>query len=364
VARPADRKDEEACRGRAFVRCTRLVSLEETRRKIEEHLSRETGAEVKVADVALLSGGACQENYRVDVRAETGELAPSARLVLRSDAARSLPGSIDRTQEFAVIRKALEAGVKTPRVRWLASDLLQPGRSAYFLDFHRGEAIGRRVVGRPELARAREALPAQLAAELAKIHSIKPVPGLFTTGENPDGTRDPAATTLEQLRRTMDAMVEPHPAMEYVHRWLSARMPAVPEVVLAHGDFRTGNFLVDESGLVAILDWEFARWGAPAQDIAYFCMRDWRFGALDKAAGGIARRELFYEAYEKASGRALDPDEVRWWEILSNLQWAAGSVHQAERFLSGAERDFELVAIGRRANEMEWEALRLIGEVS
>lgn len=342
----------------------RLVSPEETRRKIEEHLSRETRAEVEVTEIALLSGGACQENYRVEVRADRGELAPSARLVLRSDAARSLPGSIDRKQEFAVIEKALAAGVKTPRVRWLASDLLAPGRAAYFLDFHRGEAIGRRVVGRPELARAREMLPAELATELAKIHSVAPTPGLFTGGTNPDGARDPALATLEQLRETMDTMVEAHPAMEYVHRWLSARAPASREVVLAHGDFRTGNFLVDESGLVAILDWEFARWSVPAQDIAYFCMRDWRFGALDKAAGGIARREVFYEAYEKASGRTVDADEVRWWEILSNLQWAAGSVHQAERFLSGAERDFELVAIGRRANEMEWEALRLIGEVS
>jgi aminoglycoside phosphotransferase (APT) family kinase protein len=348
------------------VRCPLAVSLDETRRRIAAHLSSATGAEVEVTDLALLSGGACQENYRLDVRASSGELAPKATLVLRSDAARSLPASIDRAQEFVVIGRAREAGVKTPRARFFANDLVAPGRGAYFLDFHRGEAIGRRVVGRPELARAREVLPGELAAELAKIHSITPAtaPGLFTSGENRDGSIEPARATLESLRATMDAMVEPHPAMEYVHRWLSARAPSGQEVVLAHGDYRTGNFLVDEDGLAGILDWEFAHWGTPAQDLAWICMRDWRFGALDRAAGGIATRDAFYAAYEKASGRTVDPDDVRFWEIMSNLFWAAGSVHQAERFLSGAERDFELVAIGRRANEMEWEALRLIREVS
>ena len=52
--------------------------------------------------------------------------------------------------------------------------------------------------------------------------------------------------------------------------------------------------------------------------------------------------------------------EWRWWEIAGNLRWAVGAHEQAQRVLSGAETDLELLAIGRRACEMEYEALRLV----
>ena len=89
-------------------------------------------------------------------------------------------------------------------------------------------------------------------------------------------------------------------------------------------------------------------------------MRDWRFNQLDKPIGGFARREPFYEAYEKHSGRRVDRREVHFWEICGNLRWAIGSVIQGERYLGGDETDLELLAIPVRAVEMEYEALRLI----
>jgi aminoglycoside phosphotransferase (APT) family kinase protein len=89
-------------------------------------------------------------------------------------------------------------------------------------------------------------------------------------------------------------------------------------------------------------------------------VRDWRFGELALAAGGIATRERFYNEYERASGLPLDRARVRWWEVMGNARWAAGSVQQGERYLSGDESDLELLAIARRAAEMEWEALRVI----
>jgi aminoglycoside phosphotransferase (APT) family kinase protein len=143
-------------------------------------------------------------------------------------------------------------------------------------------------------------------------------------------------------------------------RWLADHAPPRTLVTLVHGDFRTGNFLLAPDGLSAILDWEFAKWGSPDFDLAWICVRDWRFGQLDRPVGGFAKREEFYAAYEEASGRKLDRDVLLWWEVYGNLGWAIGSVQQSLRYLSGAESDIELVAIGRRAAEMEFEALRLI----
>ncbi len=325
---------------------------------LEETLTRETGGPTRVTGVAPVPGGACQENFRVDAELTAGPLAGARRFCLRSDSAASLPGSIDRAAEFEVIGAAVAAGVPTPTARWLTADLVREGAHAYLLDWVEGQAIGARVVRHASLAAARERLPSQLAAALAAIHRVTPdaAPDLPLVGRD-----EPAADrALAFLRATLDRLPEAHPALELGHRWLRERPPERAPTTLVHGDFRVGNFLVTDGGLAAILDWEFARWGDPAEDVAWLCLRDWRFGAVDRPAGGITDRATFYAAYAEASGSAVDPARVHWWEVLGNLTWGAAAVFQGERYLSGSTADLEMLAIPRRVCEMEFEALRLI----
>ena len=88
--------------------------MDERIERIRAALSRH-GATLQ--DVKPLHGGACQENFKVELTIDGAPL----RLALRSDAPTSLPGSIKRKAEFAVINAAVSAGVKTPPVRWLES---------------------------------------------------------------------------------------------------------------------------------------------------------------------------------------------------------------------------------------------------
>lgn len=305
----------------------------------------------RLLEVKPLHGGACQENFRVDLELDGAPL----RLALRSDAPTSLPGSIKRRVEFAVIQAAVKAGVQTPAARWLSQSLLREGSDAYFLDWVTGEAIGRRVVRNAELEEARKRLPDQLAATLARVHAT-PTAGLPLAPP----TGGPAKSALSELRKMLDSMPGVYPAVELGLRWLEDRAPEREETVLVHGDFRTGNFMVTPEGLSAVLDWEFSHLGSPYEDLAWISVRDWRFNRLDKPIGGFAQREPFYAAYERASGRRVDRELVLWWEVMGNLRWAVGSVYQGERYLSGEQRDLELIAIARRNVEMEFEALRLI----
>jgi aminoglycoside phosphotransferase (APT) family kinase protein len=304
--------------------------------------------------VQPLHGGACQENYRIDLELD----GRRARLALRSDARTSLPGSLSRRLEYAVIGAAVAAGVQTPAARWLTPSLLREGKDAYFLDWAEGEAIGRRVVRNAELEGARQGLPDALARSLVRLHGVTPrsAPGLSLP--LPEG--GPARAALRALERQLDVLPAPVPAVELGLRWLGARLPPDEEVVLVHGDFRTGNFLVAPLGLTAILDWEFAHFGSRYEDLAWISMRDWRFGRLDRPVGGFASREVFYQAYVAHGGPAVELERVLWWEVCSNLRWAVGSLYQGERYLSGEEKDLELIAIARRSVEMEFEALRLI----
>jgi len=328
----------------------RPVTDEALRERIEAAVRARLGGEESVAAVAPLAGGACQDNLRVD-------LASGRRLVARSDAVRSMPGSLDRAREAAVVAAAAEAGVRTPAVVAVTPDLVREGAGAYLMDWAEGTAIGRKVVADPRLERARAGLAAELARELATIHGITPATHPDLLGPPPG---DPVASGLAQLRELVDALPEPRPALELALRWLRDHASAAEEVVLVHGDYRTGNFMVTPDGLAAVLDWEFARWGSPYEDLGWISVRDWRFGRLDRPIGGFAAREDLYRPYAAAAGREVDPARVHYWEVFGNARWAAGSVYQGERYLSGEERDLELVAIARRAPEMEFETLRLI----
>jgi aminoglycoside phosphotransferase (APT) family kinase protein len=318
--------------------------------RIEAGLGEQVGLPVEVTALSPLGGGACQELFSVDLRVGGEALA----LVLRCDAPSSLPGSLRRAAEVEVARAAWEAGVKTARPRWLLRDLLRPGSDGWFMDRLPGLALGGKVVSGRELAGARAGLPSALAAELARIHRLRP-------GGAPPLPL-PQADPVEQLRATLDGLAAPRLALELTLRWLRDHRPAGEPVTLVHGDFRVGNLLVSPRGLEAVLDWEFAHWGTPAEDLAWLCVRDWRFGRVELAAGGLCSREALLETYAAAGGEPPGAAALRWWEVMGNARWAAGSRAQGERYLAGDEDDIELLAIARRAAEMEFEALRLIEE--
>ena len=128
-----------------------------------------------------------------------------------------------------------------------------------------------------------------------------------------------------------------------------------------HGDFRMGNLIVDGSTLAAVLDWEAVHIGDIHEDLAWFCVRAWRFGApAGMAAGGLGTVEGLVSAYEQAGGSPVDRDALRWWLVLGTLKWGIICRYQAERHLSGQTRSVELAAIGRRVCETEWDILDLL----
>ena len=122
-----------------------------------------------------------------------------------------------------------------------------------------------------------------------------------------------------------------------------------------------GNLVVDETGLAAVLDWELVHIGEVYEDLAWFCIRAWRFGAPEQlGAGGLGSVEDFLSGYEAAAGEVFDRGAFRWWLTLATLRWGVICRFQAERHLSGQTPSVELAAIGRRVCETEWDVLDLL----
>ena len=110
-----------------------------------------------------------------------------------------------------------------------------------------------------------------------------------------------------------------------------------------------------------MLDWELVHAGDPREDLAWFCIRAWRFGAPKSlAAGGLGGIEDFLTAYETAGGVHVDRAGFRWWLVLATLRWGVICRYQAQRHLSGQTPSVELATIGRRVCETEWDLLNLL----
>ena len=290
-----------------------------------------------VTSATLLAGGASKEARAVDT-ADGREL-----LVRRAAGGVIHEGTLSLEHEFEVLRAAAEAGVKVPEPIAFLGEV--DGRDAFVMERVHGETIGRRIVKSPPAA-----LPLEMAVELGQIHRIRAKRLPFLRDVDP----------FEVFYEELDSIGEPHPAIELGLHWARERIPLERPRVVGHGDFRLGNLVVDATGLVAVLDWEFAHMSDPAEDLAWPIVRAWRFGRDDLRLGGVGEVEPYLGMYADLTGLELPLDELYAWEVLGNCKWAIGALRQGRRHLRGEDRSVELAILGRLAAEMEYEILDLI----
>lgn len=304
-----------------------------------------------IVSLEKLSGGAIQENWGLAV--ETG--GRRREWVLRTDAPSGVSTSHGRAHEFALLKAAHDAGVTVPEPLFLCTDEAVFGKPFYVMARVSGRAEGHVLVRDETVIGAGDKLVERLGRELARIHAIRPPRDDLAFLAMPDGP--PALSRIATYRRYLDDLPDPNPPLEFALRWLGRNASDGGEITLCHSDFRTGNIMIDETRVTGILDWEFASWSDPMEDIAWFCARCWRFGAWQREAGGIGSRAAFYRGYEAQSGRAVDRDAIPFWEIMGAVRWAVIALQQGERHLSGGEESLELALTGLRAPEMELDAL-------
>lgn len=305
-----------------------------------------------------IPGGASRETWLAEPRTapETESGNAAARWVLRRDP----PGSeslVPMRGEFSLIERAEEAGVPVPAPLAIEPEGGRFGSPGMLVSFVDGTSVAPRVLRKPEYERARERLPRQLAAALAAVHSLGPSE---LDGVLPGAPGDPALAQIEEWERRLDEVGEPLPAVELGLRWLRANAPSPAEPRLVHGDFRLGNFIVDDDGLAAVIDWELAHVGDPAEDIGWLCIRSWRFGNDDLPVAGVGGLDDFLAAYRAAGGPEIERERIGYWEVFGNVKWAIICVRQAHDHRSGRRRSHELASLGRRICEPEWDLLESI----
>jgi aminoglycoside phosphotransferase (APT) family kinase protein len=332
------------------------INVPDRRDALQHFLAQAKGEkDLRIVELSRLSGGTVQQNWRVEVESSAG----AARWVLRTAEAMGVKDSLNASQEHEVMKAAHAAGVRMPAPLWCCADPAVLGQNFFVMDFLDGMAEPHKLFGSLTSAEQGERIVEQVGEALGRMQAVKPGAGVLPFLKKPG--KDVAKETVSYLRAYLDSHELPHPAIEFGLRWLETNAPPANDIVLCHGDFRTGNYMVKDGQLQGLLDWELAHWGDPHEDLGWLCQRFFRFGQVGLKAGGMAGSAALYRGYERTSGRRIDPEVMAYWDIMANVKWAAVSLQQAARYTSGSVDAFELALVGLGTAEMEMEALDLIG---
>jgi len=272
-------------------------------------------------------------------------------------------GTIDESKgtaqdEALLMELAAAQGVPVPTVIATADELNGEPVNVLITGRVPGLGIPRKILRSIPNDESGDGLAHACGDALARIHavSVGDVPDVFRRLDQHRPHEDYCGLLDEQLSELPTF----HPATRWALNHLRRNPPSRPErMALVHGDFRNGNLLVEEGKLAAVLDWELAHVGDPMEDLAWMCVRMWRFGNDERLCGGFGSVDALRQGYESAGGVWRD-DAFHWWLAARSAWWAIGLASQAAAFVSGESTSIVHAASGRRVPELEYDLVTLI----
>ncbi len=295
---------------------------------IGEKLQRLFAAHGKSAarteDIRRMAGGASKEQFvftYVDEAAGVRE-----KLVLRMDPTDGVLET-SRERECEVI-EAVSGIVPVPAIRFrdLAGQWLDgTGMVTTFVGGvtkPSDAASGVTGLGTGFTPAWREKLTPRFIETLVKIHGFD-----FTTASLAHfGVPDahPVQAALWRVnhwaRVWREIAREPLPIFALTESWLRENLPICNDLVLLHGDYRTGNYLFEEATgeITCVLDWEAAHIGDFHEDLAWSLVRI--FGSRDAdgeyLCSSLMTVDELVARYEAATGRAVNRKTLHFYRVL------------------------------------------------
>jgi aminoglycoside phosphotransferase (APT) family kinase protein len=338
-----------------------VVLAEQIARYLSHRLPR--AREVQVSGLRRIPGGASRETWAFDASWEEDGCRLHRGFVIRRDPPASLLVT-DRDVEFQVMAAVGRAGVPVPRVLWLETDGQYLERPFFVMERIDGcETAPHALLADPQYAGARPRLAERFVQVLASLHALDW--GSLGLGEAlgpPPAPSECARREIEKWEQVLERdALGPQPVLRAALRWLRRHLPPPAQrIVLVHGDYRVGNFLYDPQGEVrGVLDWEMAHLGDPLEDLAWACLRPWRW-AGDERVGGLLERERFFRLYEELTGLQVEPEAVRFWEVLGNVKLATIFITGARALAEGKSREPILALTARGNPRLELEIMALM----
>src|SRR5580704_6196498 len=242
-----------------------MLDPETTARKLETFLSERIGGQsVEISGFEPLTGGYSLLTARFTARTPAGEDTFVVRADPPPDQALT---HTDRRLEGDLLSALTSRGaVPMPAMRWADVEGSALGTPFLILD----HVDGPQLLGHlhavdpdhyPELA-------LQLAEAIGTVHNVgeTAVPAAFDRPATWDAYIDGFIAEWRQLEAQH---AEREPFIRWVASWLGSHRPPPAPLTLVHGEFQTGNVMLDRSGAMQIIDWEYAHIGDPRVDLGW-----------------------------------------------------------------------------------------------
>lgn len=256
-------------------------------------------SQVEVGSVKLVVGGGSKQTLIVALN-NCRELPDT--VVVRVDKAEGVVGT-SVTNEYFLIELMYQAGVPGPKPYALETGTSVLGAPFIIVSKVEGHNIGDWIY----ITEPSRDFAVELAHALARMHSVP----LAAVGDRLSGAHTSVRERMEKdiasFERTWRSLRQPSVGMEQAYAWLKKHIGySEGRKAVIHCDVGCHNMLGENGHLTAILDWETAVVGNPAQDLAYarttvVQMMPWEDFLLEyEKAGGVIphRTELdFYELW-------------------------------------------------------------------
>ncbi|MFC5995001.1 phosphotransferase family protein [Pseudonocardia hispaniensis] len=256
--------------------------------------------------------------------------AEGRQWILRCPPPGAPAGAHDVHREVRILRALAGTSVPVPVVVAAGADAAGIGGAFCVMERVRGVALADERDAGALSPQERGRLSVETVEVLARIHDLDPDSvGLGNLGRR-DGYLD---RQIDRTRRNWEAWgggSAAAGAWRECLRRLTGAVPRQQRVVIAHGDYRLSNLLVEDGGITAVLDWELCTLGDPLADLAWL-VDDWRSPG-DPAitmpsptrVGGFASRERLIADYAARTG--LDVGGLGYYRAFTH--WKAATLLQ------------------------------------
>jgi aminoglycoside phosphotransferase (APT) family kinase protein len=299
------------------------ISADPTAEMITAYLRQRFPAdtEIRATNLVSIPGGRSKKTFFFDV---TGTSALPPQVVMRQDYALKYAGTriVDEHRPLAALAGV---GLPVPRPLYLEASATALGPPFLLVDRLRGKPPGSYF----SIAQHCPGAFRDLAALLARLHQMDPAT-LMNTPAAPQG--DHMAALLEQYQKKWrDNARQPSPLVDYAYAWAATECRRdAGRSAFVHGDAGPYNMLVENDRLAALLDWEFAHLGDPAEDL----------GIARCYAEDFMPWSEFMAAYQSAGGQSVPESRIHLGMLLQFLKGTTLVAASGRNFIEGGTTEF------------------------
>ncbi|MEO8692390.1 MAG: phosphotransferase family protein [Acidimicrobiales bacterium] len=310
--------------------------------------------DVEIDDLVHHADGFSWQTYTMSVRwvDESGNKI-SRGYALRRQPEDGVLAPYDIRGQYALHRQLVGvAGIPMPALYWLELDPAVLGMPFYAMERIEG-TVPSPMARKPFGDESAAMVGAQFVSIIAGVHALD-WRSMDLDARTAPLTEDPPGAALAEVDRWQhfyeSSTIREVPAIRAALAWARNNVAVSDRLVLCHGDYRTGNYLLRDGKIVGVLDWELAHVGDPVDDLAWAALPAFR--GRSTLVGHMLPERDFLDMYQRLTGMHVRAEAMRFWSVINHVKAASIFLRGTRAFEDARSNDLRLAMLGHRSTQL------------